>query len=39
MNFDTTKEQEELISKVDGVCESIRSFESYAILKTGSTKN
>lgn len=33
MNFDTTKEQEELISKVDSVCKSIRSFEELCYIE------
>ncbi|HEY9398680.1 MAG TPA: acyl-CoA dehydrogenase family protein, partial [Nitrososphaeraceae archaeon] len=33
MNFDTTKEQEELISKVDSVCKYIRSFEEECYIE------
>ena len=33
MNFDTTKEQEELISKVDSVCKSIRSYEEQCYIE------
>ena len=32
MNFDTTNDQEEFISKVDSVCTSLRSFEEEWIL-------
>jgi alkylation response protein AidB-like acyl-CoA dehydrogenase len=33
MNFDTTKDQEELISRVDSVCKSIRSFEEESYIE------
>ena len=33
MNFDTTKDQEELISGVDSVCKSIRSFEEESYIE------
>ena len=39
MNFDTTNDQEEFISKVDSVCSSLRSFEEECIFKIKSMKN
>jgi len=33
MNFDTTKEQEEFISKVDGICKSLRSIEEECYIE------
>jgi hypothetical protein len=33
MNFDTTKYQEEFISKVDSVCSSLRSFEEECYIQ------
>ncbi len=33
MNFDTTKDQQEFISKVDNVCKSIRSFEEECYIE------
>ena len=33
MNFDTTKDQEELISRVDSVCKSIRRFEEESYIE------
>ena len=33
MNFDTTKEQEKFISKVDGTCKSLRSIEEQCYIE------
>ena len=33
MNFDTTNDQEEFISKVDSVCSSLRSFEEECYIQ------
>jgi hypothetical protein len=33
MNFDTTNDQEEFISKVDSVCTSLRSFEEECYIQ------
>jgi alkylation response protein AidB-like acyl-CoA dehydrogenase len=33
MNFDTTKEQEDFISKVDGICKSLRSIEEECYIE------